>query len=273
MHTIGTFVSWLYEHYPLLYLGGSDECWLALSKMWVFADKINVVDFANDVMTAMWQKRKDQGMTISVTTLNWIWDNTMPNSIFRKFIVHASVEMSLSYIQTCGEDINSELLQDMLIRSRQSPDCKTVSRFDYFLREMANRPTTYNGVAIHHISKTHIIQRIIGKTWLLRLDGDSSEMELTLEDCWRSTETLFNAIRNLSVCEGVDSDNDSIFKLQQFVPKGANIDCLVFSGDSSGTDVQIRMGDDEKLKDMVAVACASLAVTACAEVKVVISYQ
>ena len=98
-------------------------------------------------------------------------------------------------------------------------------------------------------------------------------MELTLKDYWRLTETLFNAIRNLSVYKGVDSDNDLIFKFQQFVPKGANINYLIFFGDSSGTDVQIRIGNNEKLKDMVAVACASLTVTACAEVKVVISYQ
>ena len=46
----------------------------------------------------------------------------------------------------------------------------------------------------------------------------------------------------------------------------------MFSGDCSGTDMQIRMGDDKKLKDMVAMACTSLAITACTEVKVVISY-
>ena len=77
----------------------------------------------------------------------------------------------------------------------------------------------------------------------------------------------------MSVCEGVDSDNDSIFELQQFIPEGANIDCLVFSGDCSGTDVQIRMGDNGKLKDIVTVTCTSLAVTTCAKVKVVINYQ
>jgi len=33
------------------------------------------------------------------------------------------------------------------------------------------------------------------------------------------------------------------------------------------------MGDDEKLKDIVVMACAFLAVTAYAEVKVVISYK
>ena len=46
----------------------------------------------------------------------------------------------------------------------------------------------------------------------------------------------------------------------------------MFSGDRSGTDMQIRIGDDKKLKDIVAVACASPTITACAEVKVVISY-
>ena len=71
----------------------------------------------------------------------------------------------------------------MLIQSRQSPDCEKMSRFDYFLLEMANRTTTYNGVKIYHISNTYIIQRIIGKTWLLRLDGDLFKIKLTLEDC------------------------------------------------------------------------------------------
>ena len=98
-------------------------------------------------------------------------------------------------------------------------------------------------------------------------------MELTFKDCWRLTETLFNAIRNLSIYKGVDSDNNLIFKFQQFVPKGANINYLVFSRDRSETDMQIRMGDDEKLKDMVIIACAFSTITACAEVKVVISYQ
>jgi len=46
----------------------------------------------------------------------------------------------------------------------------------------------------------------------------------------------------------------------------------MFSGDRSKTDMQIRMGDNKKLKDIVAVACASPTVTACAKVKVVISY-
>ena len=110
MHTIETFVLWLYKQHFLFYLSGSNESQLALSKIWVFADKINVIDFANDIMMAMWQKQKNQGMTISTTTLNWIWDNTIANLIFQKFIVHASVEMSLSYIQTCGKDMNLELL-------------------------------------------------------------------------------------------------------------------------------------------------------------------
>jgi len=77
---------------------------------------------------------------------------------------------------------------------------------------MANRLIIYNGVAIYYISKIYIIQRIIGKTWLLRLDGDLSKIEFTLEDCWRSTETLFNTIWNLSVCEGIGLDNNLIFK-------------------------------------------------------------
>jgi len=98
-------------------------------------------------------------------------------------------------------------------------------------------------------------------------------MELIFENCWWSTKMLFNAIQNLSVYKRVDLDNNSIFKLQQFVSKRANIDCLVFSGDCSGTDVQIRMGDNGKLKDIVTVTCTSLAVTTCAKVKVVINYQ
>ena len=55
---------------------------------------------------------------------------------------------------------------------------------------------------------------IIGKTWLLRLDGDLFKIELTLKDCWRSTKMLFNAIQNLSIYKGADLDNDLIFKLQ-----------------------------------------------------------
>ena len=98
VHIIGTFISWLYEQHPLLYLGGSDKRQLALSKMQVFANKINIINFANDVITAIWQKRRDQGITISITTLNQIWDNTIVNLIFRKFIVHTLVKMSLSYI-------------------------------------------------------------------------------------------------------------------------------------------------------------------------------
>ena len=97
-------------------------------------------------------------------------------------------------------------------------------------------------------------------------------MELTFKDYWRSTKMLFNAIQNLSICEGVDLDNNLIFKLQQFVLKGANINCLIFSRDCSGMDIQIRMGNNKKLKDIVAVVYTSLTVTACAEVKVVISY-
>ena len=97
-------------------------------------------------------------------------------------------------------------------------------------------------------------------------------MELIFENCWWSTKMLFNAIQNLSVYKRVDLDNNSIFKLQQFVSKRANIDCLVFSGDCSGMDMQIRMGNNGKLKDIVTVAYVSLAVVAYAKVKVVISY-
>ena len=76
----------------------------------------------------------------------------------------------------------------------------------------------------------------------------------------------------MSVYKGVDLDNDLIFKLQQFIPKGANINYLVFFRDRNKTDIQIRMGDNKKLKDMVAIVYVSLTIMACAKVKVVISY-
>ena len=98
-------------------------------------------------------------------------------------------------------------------------------------------------------------------------------MELIFKNYWWSIKMRFNAIRNLSVCEGVDLNNNLIFKLQQFIPKKANINCLVFFGDCSRTDMQIKMGNNKKLKDIVAIAYTFLTVTACAEVKVVISYQ
>ena len=98
VHIIGTFVSQLYKQHPFLYLSSSDKQQLALSKIQVFANKINIIDFINDVITAIQQKRRDQGITISVTTLNQIQDNTIVNLIFRKFIVYTLVKMSLSYI-------------------------------------------------------------------------------------------------------------------------------------------------------------------------------
>ena len=83
---------------------------------------------------------------------------------------------------------------------------------------------------------------------------------------------LFNTIQNLSVYKGVNLDNNSIFKLQQFIPKGANINYLVFFRDYNRTDIQIKMGNNKKLKDIVAIVYTSLIITACTKVKVVISY-
>ena len=97
-------------------------------------------------------------------------------------------------------------------------------------------------------------------------------MEFTIKDCWQLTEILFNTLQNLSVCKGVGLNNNLIFKFQQFVPKGANINCLVFSKNCSGIDMQIRIGDDKKLKDIIVVVYTSFAVTAYTKVKVVISY-
>ena len=98
-------------------------------------------------------------------------------------------------------------------------------------------------------------------------------MELTLKNYWQLTRMLFNTIQNLSIYKGVNLDNNLIFKLQQFIPKEANVDCFIFSKDCSRTDIQIKMGNNKKLKDIVTVAYTFFAVTAYIKVKVIISYQ
>jgi hypothetical protein len=89
---------------------------LALSNLWVLADKLLIPRLQNLVINSIDKIRQKQNMIAgSSANLNYIYSNTTPESQLRRLIVHhCATNLSIGTFSTSGDIFPKEMLLDII---------------------------------------------------------------------------------------------------------------------------------------------------------------
>ena len=174
-HTIEMFVLWLYSFD--LEKEGPNQSWLQVSKLWVFADKIHVIGLQNKAIKILLTKWRLQGPNVSVNTLCWIWEHSVPGSKLRELFLDISLRMDLANARASAEDMPVELLQQIFVSVRGTIDYDALQilQTKYYVKQI-NEPVK------QEISDAHLAGMIAGKTWKLYSKDSPYQVELRLEN-------------------------------------------------------------------------------------------
>ena len=136
---VNRFVEWLYTHcYGLSSTGTADkvhERYMELARLFVFAEKYDVVDLKNDIIDKLFESRAKTAVPPQLPLIRYIYENTPMGSPFRRLLVaHYTWHINMDWYGRESTPAwlyeNSEFAADLAVSLGKQLNVKHKSLFD-----------------------------------------------------------------------------------------------------------------------------------------------